>query len=105
MPGRSSPIKTFKEDDRRIEVRTGDRFVIELSGIPGAGYQWSLSPGRLAGLVEREVLPSAGIGGAAAYRFHLEAKAAGTDRVTAEYRRAWEPQPHQVVVFDITIAE
>jgi predicted secreted protein len=105
MPERSSKLKVFTKDDRQIHVRAGERFVIELSGIPGAGYEWTLSPGSQTSITKREVFPSSGIGGAAVYRFHLVANAAGAEQLRAEYRRAWERQAESTAAFELRVTD
>lgn len=83
--------KTYGRDASAIEASAGDRFVLELEGTPGAGYQWHVQvPEGILRLVNREVRPSAGIGGKATEQLTFEAIAPGEVLTHLEYKRSWE---------------
>jgi predicted secreted protein len=96
--------KIFTQSDRQIRVRTGERFTIELKGIPGAGYEWTVVPNRLTRVISTQVEPAQAMGGEAKFVFVLEALAKGADILKAVYKRRWDAQPHTTVTFELEVA-
>jgi predicted secreted protein len=96
--------KVFTHSDRRIRVRAGERFTIELKGIPGAGYEWTVVPNRVTRLISTQVEPAQAMGGESKFNFVLEALAKGSDTLKAVYKRRWEAQPHTTITFELEVA-
>ena len=102
MPDRSQH-KVYTRRNKRIEVRVGEQFTIELTGMPGAGYQWSLSTSPLVRLLKESVDHSEEIGGSATFRFQLEAVRQGTDQLEAHYGRHWEKRNEDAEPFKLLV--
>lgn len=98
-----SQFKVYTGADSRIECRIGEQFSIVLTGIPGAGYQWFLSTSPLVRLLKENVEPSQNVGGAATFRFQLEAVRQGSDQLEAQYRRSWERRNEDSVLFKLFV--
>ena len=96
-------MKVYTRTSANIHVRLGEKFLLELESVPGAGYQWLLKTGPRLRLVSEEIRPSTGIGGTAAARFVIEAVQAGNESIGAEYRRVWERDPEDSVQVDVTV--
>jgi predicted secreted protein len=110
--GTSEP--TFTEDDRGIEVDTGDRFRIEFPANPGVGDDWSLAgepDPAVARLVEDGFLSDADeelVGAPGTEYFVFEATAPGTTEIAFQYcyrgcgSAEGEP-PERTVSFDVVV--
>jgi predicted secreted protein len=100
--------RVFGRTDSRIGVRAGDIFVLELEGNPTAGYRWSLNSdtGDKLRVVSHDVQAGGpGIGASAKERFRVEALAEGAGRLRAEYKRAWESEARQSLLFSVEIGK
>ncbi len=96
--------KTYTRDHPRIDVSTGQAFVIELAANPTTGYEWQadFDPAALR-LAGREfVLSVASMGGGGIERFRFESLAAGVTRLAFAYRRGWESGVRDQAVFEVT---
>lgn len=86
-------MKTYGRDASAIEASRGDAFVIELEGLPGAGYRWEAQvPGSVVRLRGRDVHPNAGIGAASKERLTFDAIASGETEIQLVYKRPWESE-------------
>ena len=92
-----------------VELRTGDRLSVSLTGNPTTGYSWELAA------VDRHVLApvdepsyqasSAAIGAGGMFAFEFEATATGRTELRLVYRRPWEKSrpPAQSFTVSVTV--
>jgi inhibitor of cysteine peptidase len=92
-----------------VELRTGDRLSVRLTGNPTAGYSWELAA------VDTHVLSpasepgfqasSAAIGSGGVFAFEFEAAASGRTDLRMVYRRPWEKRrrPAQTFAVNVTV--
>ena len=89
-------MKTYSADVSAIEASRGDAFVIELEGLPGAGYRWEAEiPAGVVRLRSRDVHPGAAIGAASKERLTFDAVDSGETEIQLVYKRPWESEAQQ----------
>jgi predicted secreted protein len=76
-------------------VHVGQPFVIDLEGMPGAGYMWELAsaPGEIELLSQEVVSISKAIGGSSTQRFQFVARQPGNHALVFGLKRKWEKSP------------
>lgn len=98
---------TDQDDGRAVELRTGDRLEVTLSGNPTTGYNWVALPLdkpilKQIGEPEFKADSSAlGAGGKITLRF--EAVSAGQTALQLAYRRSWETGVSPAKTFRVNI--
>ena len=85
-------MKKYSQDDRRIEIRVGESFAIDIEAIPTTGYQWGIKvDGDAAVLNNRELTRgSNAIGASGVERFVFKGKEPGTATLRFALARSWE---------------
>ena len=82
----------------------GERFDLALRANPTTGYSWSLElPAELLLLEESYARGSALLGAGGVTTFRLAGARVGTARLTARYRRPWEPGAGRALSWTITV--
>jgi inhibitor of cysteine peptidase len=100
---------TDKDDEKLVNLNTGDKLVIKLPGNYTTGYQWEVKEGYDDDVIKQvgkdsyqpEKTDRVGAGGIATFTF----KVAGTGRtdLNLEYRRPWEKDGDVPEDFEITV--
>jgi len=85
-------MRTYGKDTRRIQVRAGERFVLELPARATGGFTWLLTrEPTVAALSQERIRPGGpGIGASSIQEFEFEATRAGASTLQLEYKRPWE---------------
>lgn len=87
---------TQADNEKTIEMRTGDSLTIQLPENPTTGYRWSLDqhdPSTLAQVSEPSFAASGtAVGSGGGKTFKFAAKAAGDSQVRLNLRRSWESE-------------
>jgi inhibitor of cysteine peptidase len=99
------------KNGQRVEVAVGQRFAVELVGVPTAGYVWAVkqtpafvSPaGEASGNTTREQSQPGFTGGNHWEVFVFTANAAGTGELALEQRRPWETSEPPSDLFRVII--
>ncbi len=97
---------TESESGRVLHVDRGDRVVLRLHEMPGAGYIWSLEGSEPPQVEVRLVPPpdaGASVGGAVDVEWVITAKAAGMTRVIFKLGRSWEGEASVKSRFEVTL--
>ena len=98
--------RTFTENDTVIRVGSKERFALELSAIPTAGYKWEVAfDSSLLTLLDESYKPTGKIGGKNVQRFEFEPRSTGKVVISATYKRPWEAQAQEKKSFDVTIGK
>lgn len=94
-----------QEDFVRV-VRVGQKFAIDLEGMPGAGYMWELTqnPGQIELMSQKVVSMSKEIGGNSTQRFLIVAHQPGNFSLEFGLKRKWEKNPVETRVFSIQVS-
>lgn len=103
---------TEAQNGERIEAVIGERFAVELIGVPTAGYEWTpaqLPPfltraGEATGDTIREQSERGYAGGNHWEVLMFVATEAGEGELVLEQRRPWETEQPAADVFRVTIA-
>jgi hypothetical protein len=113
MLGRShwdGTYRVYRRDEGPVSVKVGSGFTIELDSNATTGYQWEVKPlddGVVSAGGHVYLDPATGAVGAGGWeQFQFTAAAAGTTRVTLEYRRPFEPATTpavDTVTFEVTV--
>ena len=104
--GRWPQMRTFRVNrgDEPIQVRVGERFVIEMDGDNLLGQRWSLIPGSRTHVVREEMRGAAG-SASARRRFVLEADQAGEEVIVAAQARGGQVDPTLGLWLRVEISE
>lgn len=102
---------TAEQAGQTVQVAVGQRFAVELVGVPTAGYVWapSQSPafltraGEATGATTRAQSQPGFVGGNHWEVFMFAATAAGTGELVFEQRRPWETNEPPNNTFRVTI--
>ena len=105
----ASRTVTDKDDEKLVNLSTGDKLIIKLPGNYTTGYQWVVINGYDDDVIKQEgkgeyqpeKTDLVGAGGIAAFTF----KAVGTGRtdLSLEYKRPWEKNGDVPEDFEITV--
>jgi predicted secreted protein len=105
----ASRTVTDKDDEKLINLSTGDKLIIKLPGNYTTGYQWEVKKGYDDDIIKQEgkgeyqpeKTDLVGAGGTAIFTFW----AVGTGRtdLTLEYKRSWEKSGDVPEDFEISI--
>jgi predicted secreted protein len=102
---------TIADKDGVVEVKVGDKIQVELSGIPTAGYVWTLAEtpafltasGETSGPTSEAQSQPGFTGGNHWEVFFFDVTAEGSGALRLEQRRPWESDEPAVDSFSVTI--
>jgi predicted secreted protein len=86
---------TKKNNNAELNVHVGDKLIVRLEAIPGAGFSWSVI-GDVGGVLSQSgepVFERSGerlMGGVEQQVFTFQVKSKGVLKLQLEYRRPWE---------------
>ena len=99
-------MRTYGKDTKRIHVRSGEHFVVELSAMATAGFEWVLQrdeSGVTVPLGEEIARAHPGVGGSSIQRFEFAAARAGTTTLVMEYQQPWETETTERLEIDVDV--
>jgi inhibitor of cysteine peptidase len=106
-PEPSTVQLTEADDGSSIELHSGDRLEIALSGNPTTGFQWevkSVDTDILQPVGEQKFEPSSNaVGSGGSVRLSLEAKAPGQTKLELIYHRSFEENVAPIQTFEVTV--
>ena len=85
-------MRKYGKNTTRIQVRIGERFVLELPAFATGGFTWLLNrKPEVAVLTQERIRPRGpGIGASSVQEFEFAAMRAGASTLLVEYKRPWE---------------
>lgn len=85
-------MRKYGKNTTRIQVRVGERFLLELPAFATAGFTWLLNrEPEVAVLTQERIRPAGpGIGALSVQEFEFAAMHAGASTLLVEYKRPWE---------------
>ena len=97
--------KVYGRSHPRITAKVGEAFILELEANFTTGYQWKLIPDSAkVHVADEQMLPGGpGVGARGRQRFRVEVRSPGAYALRAEYRRSWETEPREQLVFEIDV--
>lgn len=100
---------TLRETDggRTIELKRGDKLIVELEGNPTTGFSWTVAS------LESDVLKVEGqpefsadpgmVGGAGTFTFTFTAARSGSVLLNLLYHQAWDKETPPAKTFEVTV--
>ena len=100
---------TLRETDvgRTIDLKRGDKLIVELEGNPTTGFSWTMAD------LESDVLKAEGepefsadpgmVGGSGTFTFTFAAARSGTMLLKLLYHQAWDKETPPAKTFDVTV--
>jgi len=85
-------MRKYGKNTTRIQVRVGERFLLELPAFATGGFTWLLNrEPEVAVLTQERIRPGgSGIGALSIQEFEFAAMHAGASTLLVEYKRPWE---------------
>ena len=92
-------------DGTSMELKTGETFHIKLNENPTTGFSWQMNTtDGLAVISDEYVAPDTELVGAGGvHEWEIQAVAAGTQHITAVYKRSWEDETGDEQRFEFTV--
>ena len=111
VPGDVSVRISAAQDGQSVEVAVGQRFAVELVGVPTAGYVWTVAQapaflaraGEASGNTSQAQSQPGFVGGNHWEVLMFSATEAGSGELVLEQRRPWESSEPANAVFRVTI--
>lgn len=99
---------SLDDNGRKLKIFLGDRLIINLKQLGGAGYDWEIFD------LDQEILEnlshsdtaanSSALGGSGLRTFIFKSKKKGTTRLYLKHRRPWDPEDISIDEFILAIA-
>ena len=100
----------YKQDSgKKIALRTGDIFQVQLKGVPTAGYKWEikdldLTKLKMADEGVKSLTPPRMVGGSSLFLWRFQAAAPGDCLLVIKYFRPWEGPDKALDTFTLDLA-
>jgi predicted secreted protein len=98
-------MRKYGKNTKRIQVRVGERFVLELPAIATGGFTWLLNrQPDVAVLTQKRIRPGGpAIGASSVQEFEFAALRAGASKLLLEYKRPWEDMTGERLEIEIVV--
>lgn len=95
--------KTYTKNDKLIETKVGEDFMIELESNPTTGFQWqeSFDADKVKLLDENFETSSETFGGAGKETWTFRTVGAGPSKIKFSYKRSWENSEADSVIITL----
>ncbi len=101
-------VKTYSDAGDTIEVKANGEFTIALDSNPTTGYSWKAVYEEsqfelLSDNYEQNETEGMVVGAGGTQYLHFKALKAGDFEITMDYKRAWESEPVERMVFSVEV--
>ncbi len=98
-------MRQYGKDTKRILVRAGQRFALELPAMATAGFRWVLKQESDVTVPISEGIARAGpgVGGSSIQRFEFAASRPGTATLVMEYKQPWEAETADRIEIEVEV--
>jgi predicted secreted protein len=100
-------MRKYGKTTRRIQVRVGESFAVELPAFATGGFTWLLNQQpEVVVLTQERIRPGGpGIGASSVQEFEFAAMRAGAGTLLMEYKRLWENVARERLEIEILVEQ